>query len=115
VSNDWKGCCGIGVVYARTGLAAWLNVGPVKSNGTGLHSTDLDLRRMIALVPNASPSRSIAMSAALGFFSRAMTSFPLTFVRYGRLAGMIVSFSDSSESSLLRVWYLERPMISVGR
>jgi hypothetical protein len=54
--------------------------------------------------PNASPSRSIAISVAVSFLLlRAITSLPLTFVKYGVPAGMRLSISDEGLlSSLLR-------------
>ena len=105
----------MGAVYGRKAVCVVLNCVPaVKRSGTGLDSTDLDLRRTIFVVPKASPSKLIPISAALGFFSRAMTSLPFTFVKYVRPAGMIVSLSDSSkESSLLRGRYLNVSLIRI--
>ena len=72
-------------------------------NGPFGLSRDLARLRMIrVLVPKASPRRSTATLAALLLLSRAITSLPLTLVKYGAPAGMTLSSSMVESLSWLR-------------
>ena len=75
-----------------------MSKGPV-----GLSSDWALLRMTRVLTPNASPSRStVTFFALFSFFSRAITSLPLTLVKYSVLASMARSSSMVESLSWLR-------------